>query len=69
MYSVVIIRYGYHKLLFMSRKLEFSIGKKVCLYRHCKNCIREAHVEGNTEVVLVTRRKSINKMEDLDVEG
>jgi len=53
----------------MSRKLEFSIGKKVCLYRHCKNCIREAHVEGNTEVVLVTRRKSINKMEDLDVEG
>jgi hypothetical protein len=42
--------------------------KKVCLDRQFEMCICEAYVEGNKDVVLVTRMKSINK-EDLDVEG
>jgi len=29
LYAIVIIRYGYHKLLFMLRKLEFRIGKSL----------------------------------------
>jgi len=63
LYSIVIIRYRYHKLLFMFGKLEFRVGKSLS-----RSLVQKVYVEGNTELVLVTRLKSTNKMECLDVE-